>query len=91
MSIKSKDPIFPKFALADIFEENDVIYVLHTEYPSFILNNETKEIKYFHYMSDDEKESADTKRLIDNALAWAELELDKWAKADDFLFPWEQN
>lgn len=91
MSNNTKDPVFPKFLLADIYENIEDIYIIHTEYPSFILNNETKEIKFFHYMPKDELESTEIKRLIDNALAWVDLELDKYDEKDLLdNFPWEK-
>ena len=78
LSNNNKKVKFPKFLLADNYENSKFLYIIHTEYPTFILNNETKEIKFFHYISDDEKNSMETKKLIDNALAWIEFELEKY-------------
>ena len=37
---------FPKFILGDTFENEEILFVTHTEYPQFILNIETQEIKF---------------------------------------------
>ena len=69
---------FPKFILGDTFENEEILFVTHTEYPQFILNIETQEIKFLCKINNEEKNSQTTKYLIQNALAWADLELDKY-------------
>lgn len=75
---------FPKFLISDNFDDNSnnvaSIYIIHTQYPTFILDNNTLEIKYLQLITDEEKESAENKKLIENALAWTDYEFDKYAE-----------
>ncbi|MFM1808560.1 MAG: hypothetical protein RLZZ242_1285 [Bacteroidota bacterium] len=68
----------PRFLLADNASYPDTMYVLHTEYPRFLLNVANDEITWFETFDDDditdlEQESM---RLIEEALAFYDKEVD---------------
>ena len=57
----------PKFILGDNTDFPDSIFIIHTEYPRFILNLENDSIKWFESFSelDEEELLAQTKELIE--------------------------
>jgi len=68
----------PKFLLADNSLNEDIMYVLHTEYPRFLLDITTDEVEFFEEI----EESQDTDdfktammQLIEEALAFYDHEL----------------
>lgn len=67
----------PKFLIADNSEHEDVIYVLHTEYPRFIMDVTTDEIVFFEDIEEDQ-DSEDFRtammQLIEEALAFYDKE-----------------
>jgi hypothetical protein len=67
----------PKFLIADNSEQEDIIYVLHTEYPRFIMDVTTDEIVFFEDIEEDQ-DSEDFRsammQLIEEALAFYDKE-----------------
>ena len=67
----------PKFLIADNSEHEDVIYVLHTEYPRFIMDVTTDEIVFFEDIEEDQ-DSEDFRtammQLIEEPLAFYDKE-----------------
>ena len=53
---------FPKFLVADNTDLPDAVYIVHTEFPAFILNLENDEVKWLDDITD-ESESDLTKTL----------------------------
>ncbi|OBQ56375.1 hypothetical protein JJL45_13905 [Tamlana sp. s12] len=54
----------PKFILGDNTEFPDAIYVIHTEFPRFIINLENDEVEWFEdFDAEDEKELASETEL----------------------------
>jgi len=53
---------FPKFLVADNTDSPDAIFIVHTEFPAFILNLENDEVKWLDDISD-ENEGDLTKTL----------------------------
>ena len=50
---------FPKFLLGDNTDFPDAVFVVHTEYPRFIINLENDEVEWLEdFDADDEKELA---------------------------------
>lgn len=50
---------FPKFLLGDNTDYSDAIFVIHTEYPRFIINLENDEVEWLEdFDQSDEKELA---------------------------------
>ena len=70
----------PKFILGDNTDFPDSIFIIHTEYPRFILNLENDSIKWFENFSDsDEKELlTQTKKLIEEASIFYDREVTRY-------------
>lgn len=71
---------FPKFLVADNTDFPDAIYIVHTEFPSFILNLENDEVKWLDDISD-ENEGDLTKileGLINEAEDFYQREVDRY-------------
>jgi len=70
----------PKFILGDNTDFPDSIFIIHTEYPRFILNLENDSIKWFENFSDsDEKELlTQTEELIEEASIFYDREVTRY-------------
>ena len=67
----------PKFLIADSSELEDTIFVIHTDYPRFLINVINDEI---HWMEEFEKEDREelesqTSQLIGEALSYYDKEI----------------
>jgi len=70
----------PKFLIADNSELKEAIFVLHTQYPRFLLNVANDEI---HWMEEFEKEDkaeleSQTASLIEQALQFYDKEIENF-------------
>lgn len=70
----------PKFLIADNSELKEAIFVLHTQYPRFLLNVANDEI---HWMEEFEKEDkaeleSQTASLIEKALQFYDKEMENF-------------
>ncbi|MFB9057128.1 hypothetical protein ACFFU9_10275 [Mariniflexile ostreae] len=70
----------PKFILGDNTEHPNAIYVIHTEFPRFIINLEDDEVEWFEDFDDeDEKElQTETETAIEQATAFYDSEISKY-------------
>ena len=70
----------PKFILGDNTDFPDSIFIIHTDYPRFILNLENDSIKWFENFSelDEEELLAQTKDLIDEASKFYDREVSRY-------------
>ena len=70
----------PKFLLADNTDYPSAIFILHTEYPRFIINLENDEVEWFEEFSkEDEEELAnETENLIEAATAFYDREVSRY-------------
>lgn len=70
----------PKFILGDNTEFPNAIYVIHTEFPRFIINLEDDEIEWFEdFDEEDEKELiAETENMIKLATEFYDNEILKY-------------
>jgi hypothetical protein len=70
----------PKFILGDNTDFPDSIFIIHTDYPRFILNLENDSIKWFENFSELDKEEllAQTKELIDEASDFYDREVSRY-------------
>lgn len=68
---------FPKFLLGDNTDYPTAIFIVHTEYPRFILNLENDEVEWLEDItSEDEKELSDeAEKLIEAATAFYDREI----------------
>ena len=67
----------PKFILGDNTTVKDVVYVIHTEFPRFILNVANDDLMWFEELSnEDEKEIEEiTEKLVEEALTFYDGEV----------------
>ncbi|THV60276.1 hypothetical protein EZV76_06870 [Flagellimonas alvinocaridis] len=70
----------PKFLLADNTDYPDAIFIVHTEYPRFIINLENDEVEWMEEFSkEDEAELADeAEGLIEAATAFYDREVSRY-------------
>ncbi|APU69066.1 hypothetical protein [Christiangramia flava] len=70
----------PKFILGDNTDHPDSIFVIHTEYPRFIINLENDDVEWFEeFTKDDEKElSAEAEGLIQQANEFYDREVSRY-------------
>ena len=68
----------PKFLIADNSTLQESIYVLHTEYPRFLLNVANDDILWLEEFSpaDQEELNTVTEKLIEEALAFFDHEIE---------------
>ncbi len=70
----------PKFILGDNTDFPNAIYVIHTEFPRFIINLENDEIHWMEeFDSDDQKEiESETINMIQLATQFYDREVDRY-------------
>jgi len=70
----------PKFILGDNTDYPNAIYVIHTEFPRFIINLENDEVEWFEdFEEDDEKElTSETENAIKFATEFYDNEVAKY-------------
>jgi len=62
---------FPKFLVADNTDLPDAVYIVHTEFPAFILNLENDEIKWLDDIGDES--AGDLTKVLEGLIAEAEV------------------
>ena len=68
----------PKFLVADNSEMPEKIFILHTEYPRFLLDVETDDIEWFDDISEEEDNTefdTEVANLIEDALDFYDQEM----------------
>ena len=67
----------PKFLIADNSSLKDDLFVVHTEYPRFILNISNDEVHWLEEFDKEEESSlaSELKSLIESALAFFDSEM----------------
>jgi hypothetical protein len=70
----------PKFILGDNTNYPNAIFVIHTEFPRFIINLENDEVEWFEdFDAEDEKElNVETENAITQATAFYDREIEKY-------------
>lgn len=71
---------FPKFLLGDNTDYPDAIFIVHTEFPRFILNLENDEVEWLEdFEPADEKElEAEAETLIQQATDFYDREISRY-------------
>ena len=71
---------FPKFLLGDNTDYLTAIFVVHTEYPRFIINLENDEVEWLEdFTAEDEKElEGEAENLIEQATAFYDREVSRY-------------
>ncbi|MFK5974529.1 MAG: hypothetical protein QM485_14765 [Flavobacteriaceae bacterium] len=72
----------PKFILGDNTDYPSSIFIVHTEYPRFIINLEDDEVEWFEdFSKEDEKDlESETEKLIIEATAFYDREVARYEK-----------
>lgn len=70
----------PKFLLGDNTDYPDSIFIVHTEYPRFIINLENDEVEWLEEFSkeDEEELSAEVEIQIEAATAFYDREVSRY-------------
>ena len=70
----------PKFILGDNTDFPDSIFIIHTQYPRFILNLENDSIKWLESFSESDEEElvTKTKELIEEASMFYDREVSRY-------------
>lgn len=71
---------FPKFLLGDNTDYPTAIFIVHTEYPRFIINLENDEVEWLEdFTTEDEKElETEAENLIEQATAFYDREVSRY-------------
>jgi hypothetical protein len=71
---------FPKFLIGDNTDYPTAIFVVHTEYPRFIINLENDEVEWLEdFTQEDEKElEEEAENLIEQATAFYDREISRY-------------
>lgn len=71
---------FPKFLLGDNTDYPSAVFVVHTEYPRFIINLENDEVEWLEdFAQEDQKElEAEAESLIELANAFYDREVSRY-------------
>jgi len=71
----------PKFLLGDNTDHPDDIFIMHTEYPQFIINLLNDEIEWMDELRGDETEIAnEIARLIEEASLFYDREMERYVE-----------
>ena len=75
---------FPKFILGDNTDMPNAIFVVHLEYPRFVLNLDNDEVEWLEeFDEEDTKElEAESENLIEEAIAFYEREITRIEEND---------
>lgn len=71
---------FPKFLLGDNTDYPSAIFVVHTEYPRFIINLENDEVEWLEDFSQEDQKELETEAetLIEQANAFYDREVSRY-------------
>lgn len=72
--------MLPKFLMADNTDQPDAIYIIHTEYPRFVLNLENDDVEWFDALENDDEADLDAEmaQLIGQAEEFYQREVDRY-------------
>ena len=75
----------PKFLMADNSEFPEDLFVVHTEYPRFILNVEEEEVEWLDDLEgvDEETIANEATQVVEQAFKWCDEELAKYDDEED--------
>ncbi|HLN94548.1 MULTISPECIES: hypothetical protein [unclassified Flavobacterium] len=71
----------PKFVLADNTDFPDDIFIIHLEYPRFLINLKNDEIEFLEELDEEDEEDdiqSEMERLIEQAGAFYDREMDRY-------------
>ena len=70
----------PKFLLGDNTDHSEDIFVIHTEFPRFVINLKDDEIEWFEDFKDEDQKELEniTASLIEDASAFYDREMERY-------------
>jgi hypothetical protein len=70
----------PKFLLGDNTDYPEAIFIVHTEYPRFILNLENDEVEWLEDFSPEDRDELEVEatRLLEEATAFYDREVSRY-------------
>ena len=70
----------PKFLIADNSELPEKIFILHTDFPRFLLDIETEEIEFYDEIEEDPESDIETEiaELLEQAFQFFDKEMDTY-------------
>lgn len=70
----------PKFLIADNSESPDKIYILHTDFPRFLLDVETEEIEWYDALEEEPDVDLETEiaGLLEQAFVFFDREMESY-------------
>lgn len=75
----------PKFLVGDNTDSPETVYIIHTEYPRFVMNLDNDEIEWFDNIeAENEDDAADEiAKLIDEADKFYHREVQRYEEMED--------
>ncbi len=76
--------MIPKFLVGDNTDTPDAVYIIHTEYPRFVLNLENDEVEWFDDLEGENEEEATSEvaNLIEQAEEFYQREVERYEGLD---------
>ena len=73
-------PEFPKFLLGDNTDYPDAIFVIHTEFPRFIINLENDEVEWLEEFDEEDQKELENQaqNLIEEAQSFYDREISRY-------------
>ncbi len=77
---------YPKFLLADNSEFPNKLFVLHTEYPRFLMDITNDDVEWFEGVEEDSEEEAENAitELLEAAMAFFDKEMALLEKGENY-------
>lgn len=71
---------FPKFLVGDNTDQPESVFIIHTEYPRFVLDLDTDEMEVFDELDSENEEetTAEIAALVEQAEAFYQREVDRY-------------
>ncbi len=82
LNLKEYSMNVPKFLLADNSQVDDA-FVLHTQYPRFLLNVNTDEVEWYDALDDDPDVNNQVKILFEEAYNFFDDEIENYEEVDE--------
>ncbi|GAB5557626.1 MAG: hypothetical protein SchgKO_18390 [Schleiferiaceae bacterium] len=76
--------MIPKFLVGDNTDTPDSVYIIHTEYPRFVLNLEDDQVEWFDDLDgeNEDEATAEVANLIELAEEFYQREVDRYEGLD---------
>ncbi len=77
--------MIPKFLVGDNTDNEEAVYIIHTEYPRFVINLEDDEVEWFDTLENENEEEAtqEVQNLIQQAEEFYQREVDRYEEMEE--------